>query len=90
MDYKDSVTGQGFRVAAVQTESGALPFPVVTLAEVQNGHSQLNQSHISGKQLGAAVIVELASGELVIAVAQGSEPTDPWKYKASSDKVVPR
>ncbi|HDT1684174.1 TPA: hypothetical protein QHT08_004174 [Escherichia coli] len=72
-----SVTGQAFRVKAVQTIATAIPMPVVAEEDLQKKNHPINIKHLSGKQKGAMVAVEKAN-TLYIAIAHGSEPTDPW------------
>lgn len=75
-----SVTGQTFRVKAVQTIATAIPMPVVTEEDLKKKDHPINIKHLSGKQKGAMVAVEKAGPDpaLYIAVAHGSEPTDKW------------
>lgn len=73
-----TVTGQVFRVKAVQTIATAIPMPVVAEADLKKKDHPINIKHLSGKQKGAMVAVEKEGPALYIAVARGSEPTDPW------------
>lgn len=73
-----SVTGQAFRVKAVQTIATAIPMPVVAEADLKKKDHPINIKHLSGKQKGAMVAVERDDTTVHIAVARGSEPTDPW------------
>lgn len=73
-----SVTGQVFRGKAVQTIATAIPMPVVTEEDLKKKDHPINIKHLSGKQKGAMVAVEKEGPALYIAVARGSEPTDPW------------
>lgn len=73
-----SVTGQVFRVKAVQTIATAIPMPVVAEADLKKKDHPINIKHLSGKQKGAMVAVEKEGPALYIAVARGSEPTDKW------------
>lgn len=74
-----SVTGQAFRVKAVQTIATAIPMPVVAEEDLKNKDHPINIKHLSGKQKGAMVAVEKKGDQtLYIAIARGSEPTDKW------------
>lgn len=73
-----SVTGQVFRVKAVQTIATAIPMPVVAEADLKKKDHPINIKHLSGKQKGAMVAVEKEGPALYIAIARGSEPTDIW------------
>lgn len=73
-----SVTGQAFRVKAVQTIATALPLPIVAEADLKKKDHPINVQHLSGKQKGAMVAVEKADSTLYIAIASGSAPTDQW------------
>lgn len=76
--YSDSVTGQAFRVKAVQTIATALPVPVVAEDDIKSKDHPINIDHLSGKQAGAMVAVKKADGPLYLAIARGSAPTDLW------------
>lgn len=76
--YEDSVTGQAFRVKAVQTIATALPVPVVAEDDIKSKDHPINIAHLSGKQSGAMVAVKKADGSLYLAIARGSAPTDLW------------
>jgi hypothetical protein len=76
--YSDSVTGQAFRVKAVQTIATALPVPVVAEADIKSKDHPVNIDHLSGKQAGAMVAVKKVDGSLYLAIARGSAPTDLW------------
>lgn len=85
-----SVTGQVFRVKAVQTIATAIPMPVVAEADLKKKDHPINIKHLSGKQKGAMVAVEKEGNSLYIAIARGSEPTDPWDATTmESDPVTP-
>lgn len=72
-----TITGQVFRVKAVQTIATAIPMPIVAEADIKNKDHPINIEHLSGKQKGAMVVV--AQGDrLYIAIAHGSAPTDQW------------
>ena len=74
-----SVTGQAFRVKAVQTTATAIPLPIVAEADLKKKDHPINIKHLSGKQKGAMVAVEKEGDHsLYIAIARGSEPTDKW------------
>ncbi|WXX03201.1 acetyl-CoA acetyltransferase [Salmonella phage vB_SalP_SE29] len=73
-----TVTGQAFRVKAVQTTATAIPLPLVAEANLKNKDHPINIKHLSGKQKGAMVAVEKTDNSLYIAIARGSEPTDKW------------
>ena len=85
-----SVTGQAFRVKAVQTIATAIPMPVVTEEDLKKKDHPINIKHLSGKQKGAMVAVEKTDQSLYIAIARGSEPTDKWDVTTmESDPVTP-
>nr|HEK8078109.1 hypothetical protein [Escherichia coli] len=85
-----SVTGQVFRVKAVQTIATAIPMPVVKAADLNKKDHPINIKHLSGKQKGAMVALETDAETLCIAVARGSEPTDPWDVTGmESTAVIP-
>lgn len=73
-----TVTGQAFRVKTVQTTATAIPLPIVSEADLKKKDHPINIKHLSGKQKGAMVAVEKGGQSLYIAIARGSEPTDPW------------
>ena len=73
-----TVTGQAFRVKTVQTTATVIPLPIVAEADLKKKDHPINIKHLSGKQKGAMVAVEKANHSLYIAIARGSEPTDPW------------
>lgn len=73
-----SVTGQTFRVKAVQTIATALPLPIVAEADLKKKDHPINVQHLSGKQKGAMVAVEKDDSTLYIAIASGSAPKDKW------------
>lgn len=77
-DTTGSVTGQAFRVKAVQTIATAIPMPVVKEEDLKKKDHPINIKHLSGKQKGAMVALEKTDKTLHIAVARGSEPTAPW------------
>ncbi len=85
-----TVTGQVFRAKAVQTIATAIPLPIVAEADLKKKDHPINIKHLSGKQKGAMVAVEKAGNSLYIAIARGSEPTDPWDATTmESDPVTP-
>ncbi|HBL6576721.1 hypothetical protein [Salmonella phage vB_SenAt-pSL2] len=85
-----SVTGQAFRVKAVQTIATAIPMPVVAEADLKKKDHPINIKHLSGKQKGAMIAVEKEGPTLYIAIARGSEPTDPWDTTTmEGDPVTP-
>lgn len=86
--YGTSVTGQAFRVKAVQTVATALPLPVVTEADLKKKDHPINIKHLSGKQKGAMVALVKRDTTLHIAVARGSEPTDPWEVTGMESTAV--
>lgn len=86
--YGKSVTGQAFRVKAVQTVATALPLPVVTEADLKKKDHPINIQHLSGKQKGAMVVVAREDTTVHIAVARGSKPTDPWDVTAMESTAV--
>lgn len=58
--------------------------PIVTLEQLNDVNSDINQRELSGKQLGSCVLVE--DGEdWVVYMATGSSRTDPWKVVGSSN-----
>lgn len=87
-DTEGSVTGQAFRVKAVQTIATAIPMPVVKEADLTSKDHPINIKHLSGKQKGAMVALEKGGKNLHIAVARGSEPTDPWDVTAMDSSAV--
>lgn len=78
--YGDSgtITGQAFRVKAVQTIATAIPMPIVAETDLKKKDHPINIEHLSGKQKGAMVVVDKGDNSLYIAIARGSEPVDPW------------
>lgn len=86
--YDTSVTGQAFRVKAVQTVATALPLPVVTEADLKKKDHPINIKHLSGKQKGAMVALVKEDTTLHIAVARGSEPTDLWDVTGMEPTAV--
>ncbi|URG17620.1 hypothetical protein GRN51_040 [Salmonella phage GRNsp51] len=83
-----SVTGQAFRVKAVQTIATAIPMPVVAEADLKKKDHPINIKHLSGKQKGAMVAVEKGGSTMYIAIARGSEPTDPWDTTTMGETPV--
>lgn len=73
-----SVTGQAFRVKAVQTIATAIPMPVVAEEDLKKKDHPINIKYLSGKQRGAMVVISRADTTMHIAVARGSDPTDVW------------
>lgn len=73
-----TITGQAFRVKAVQTIATAIPMPIVAETDLKKKDHPINIEHLSGKQKGAMVVVDKGSDTLYIAIARGSEPADPW------------
>lgn len=90
-DTTGSVTGQAFRVKAVQTIATAIPMPVVKEEDLKSKDHPINIKHLSGKQKGAMVCLEVKNNKtLCIAVACGSEPTDKWCVTGrETDAVTP-
>lgn len=86
--YGTRVTGQAFRVKAVQTVATALPLPVVTEADLKKKDHPINIKHLSGKQKGAMVALVKGGTTLHIAVARGSEPTDLWDVTSMESAAV--
>lgn len=84
-----TVTGQVFRVKAVQTTATAIPLPIVAEADLKKKDHPINIKHLSGKQKGAMVAVEKGDHSLYIAIARGSEPTDQWDATAMEVAAVP-
>lgn len=85
--YTGTVTGQVFRVKAVQTIATAIPMPLVAEADLKKKDHPINIEHLSGKQKGAMVVVDKEDNTLYIAIARGSAPTDPWD--ATTMEVTP-
>lgn len=84
-----SVTGQAFRVKAVQTIATAIPMPVVKEADLKSKDHPINIKYLSGKQKGAMVALERKdTTTMCIAVARGSEPTDPWDVTGMEGSAV--
>ncbi|MGT3573508.1 hypothetical protein [Escherichia coli] len=83
-----SVTGQAFRVKAVQTIATAILMPVVKEADLKSKDHPINIKHLSGKQKGAMVALEKDDTTMHIAVARGSEPTDPWDVTGMEEAAV--
>ena len=85
-----TVTGQAFRVKTVQTTATAIPLPIVAEVDLKKKDHPINIKHLSGKQKGAMVAVDKGGNSLYIAIARGSEPTDPWDATTmESDPVTP-
>lgn len=80
-----SVTGERGRNDK-QLSSSLLNAGIVTQAVLEDPSSLINQRASSGKQKGAMVYVQLPSGLLTTAVAQGPASTDAWEY-VSSDMI---
>jgi len=83
-----SVTGQAFRVKAVQTVATAIPMPVVAEEDLKKKDHPINIKYLSGKQKGAMVAIAREDTTLHIAVARGSEPTDAWDVTAMEETAV--
>lgn len=83
-----SVTGQAFRVKAVQTIATAIPMPVVAEEALKKKDHPINIKYLSGKQRGAMVVISRADTTVHIAVARGSEPTDAWDVTAMDATAV--
>lgn len=83
-----TVTGQVFRVKAVQTTATAIPMPVVAEADLKKKDHPINIKHLSGKQKGSMVAVEKGDNSLYIAIARGSEPTDIWDVTTMEETPV--
>lgn len=81
-DTTGSVTGQAFRVKAVQTIATAIPMPVVAEEDLKKKDHPINIKSLSGKQRGAMVVISGENTTMHIAVARGSEPTDVWDVTA--------
>lgn len=64
---------------SVQTFSvSGAPVARVTEANLKQATHPINLKHLSGKARGCFVAVELASGKVSLAVAQGEATTDAW------------
>lgn len=87
-DTKGTVTGQVFRVKAVQTIATAIPMPVVKEEDLKKKDHPINIKHLSGKQKGAMVALETNNNSLHIAIACGSEPTDTWYITTMETNAV--
>ncbi|QGH45135.1 hypothetical protein [Ralstonia phage Reminis] len=57
-----------------------LDAPVIGQADLTNSGHWINDKSISGKRQGATVYVKLTTGEILLAVAQGSSQTDAWAF----------
>lgn len=84
----DTITGQAFRVKAVQTIATAIPMPIVAEADLKKKDHPINIEHLSGKQKGAMVVVDKGDKGLYIAIARGSAPTDQWYVTTMEDAPV--
>ncbi|ALS88304.1 acetyl-CoA acetyltransferase [Proteus phage PM 93] len=85
----NTVTGQAFRVKAVQTVATAIPLPVVKEEDLKLKDHPVNIEHLSGKQKGAMVAVLKDDGSLYIAIARGNLPTDKWDVTQMGEVVTP-
>lgn len=86
---KGSVTGQAFRVKAVQTIATAIPMPVVAEEDLMKKDHPININYLSGKQRGAMVVILRKDTTVCIAVARGSKPTDAWDVTTMGTPVKP-
>ena len=85
-----TVTGKAFLKQQLETTSTAIALPIVSKDELSNSLAPINQSHLSGKQKGAMVIMEDPSThDLHIAVADGPAPTDTWNICSLDGEVTP-
>lgn len=57
---------------------GSLDFPIYQLAEVESADEYINSNTQGGKQLGAAIIIEVSAGVYKLFIAQGSAEVDTW------------
>lgn len=83
-----TVTGKAFLKQQLETTSTAIALPIVSKTDLSNAMAPINQSHLSGKQKGAMVIME-DNQELHIAVADGDAPTSPWNICSLDGEVAP-
>jgi len=64
---------------AVQPEVTALPLPRVAQADLEDKTNAINLAIVSGKKLGASVIMDHTTGDgYDLAIASGSADVDPW------------
>lgn len=71
-----SVTGQrGVSNTSKVALTGA---PIIDEVDLLNPDHYINQRYLSGKQLGAQVLVRRGDGKLELAIAKGDKPTDTW------------
>lgn len=68
--------------------SEALVAPVVADASLSSSTSVINDTTKSGKQE-AAMVLQLKSGGLAIAIAEGSDPLDKWDIVKAGEAIVP-
>lgn len=72
-----------------QTYATHLLAPIVPLASLSDIDNPINDTVVSGKQIGAWVITRAADGTLSFAVASGSLPSDKWYPAKAGTKVTP-
>lgn len=68
--------------------SEALVAPVVADASLSSSTSVINDTTKSGKQE-AAMVLQLKSGGLAIAIAEGSDPLDKWDIVKAGEAILP-
>lgn len=73
-------TTTGDNAVSLNTKAVSLTnLAIVTQAQLAEADDPININQYSQKQLGSAVAVTLTTGgTTAIAIAQGSNPTDPW------------
>ena len=73
--------------------ASAFPYTRVPMQQIEDPSSPINQTYLSGKRKGAGVVGEGSDGSLVLLIASGGNPEDPWYKGASSgapgDILVP-
>lgn len=82
------VTGQPMPKAEA-TFATHLLAPVVDINLLGESTHPINDAVVSGKQKGAWVITKADNGDLSVAVAAGSLPTDKWFPATVGSKVSP-
>ncbi|MGL5456742.1 MAG: hypothetical protein ACRDB3_17875 [Citrobacter telavivensis] len=88
--YDSNVTGQANRPKAVEPIAASLPFGITTKAKLQKTSSPVNIEELSGKQLGAMVLVNESNGtKFHLAIATGSLPADPWHLMELTTDATP-
>lgn len=79
-----NVTGDSPK--SVQTQSvSMLPVAIVAEVDLSSAAHSINDTTKSGKQVGGLVYVKLTTGNVCIAIAQGSAATDKWLVLGKGD-----